>query len=86
MVKVVIYSTEQCPYCHRAEALLAQKGVTNLLKIGVDTNQAQLALMIERSGRRSVPQIFINDVHVGGFDDLVALDRAKKLDALLLEA
>ncbi len=85
MAQVVIYSTAQCPFCRRAEALLAQKGVSDLQKIGVDTNPEQLALMIERSGRRSVPQIFINDVHIGGFDDLAALDRDKKLDALLFE-
>jgi len=66
-----------------AEKLLAKKGVANLEKILIDRDPAQREVMMTRTGRRTVPQIYIGDTHVGGYDDLVALDRAGKLDPLL---
>lgn len=83
MNEVTMYSTQRCPFCQSAEQLLKHKGVADLKKIAVDREPDQLAAMIARTGRRSVPQIFIGTVHVGGYDDLVALDRAGQLDALL---
>lgn len=81
-----MYSTAVCPYCVRAEQLLASKGQTAIAKIRVDLEPGRRAEMIERTGRRTVPQIYIGTVHVGGYDDLVALDRAGKLDPLLAGA
>ena len=83
MQKVVMYSTDYCPYCQRAEALLKARGVTDLEKIRVDHDPAQRTIMIERTGRRTVPQIYIGATHVGGCDDLVALDRQGGLLPLL---
>lgn len=83
MPKVLMYSTGVCPYCVRAEMLLKQRGVAEIEKIRIDTDPAQRAVMMERTGRRTVPQIYIGDTHVGGFDDLSALDRAGKLMPLL---
>ena len=83
MNKVVMYSTDYCPYCQRAEALLKARGVTDLEKIRVDRDPAQRTIMIERTGRRTVPQIYIGATHVGGCDDLVALDRQGGLLPLL---
>lgn len=83
MNKVVMYSTGYCPFCTRAEMLLKQRGVNDIEKIMVDEDPAQRAAMMERTGRRTVPQIYIGDTHVGGFDDLSALDRAGKLMPLL---
>jgi glutaredoxin 3 len=83
MTEVTMYSTQRCPFCQRAEQLLKSKGVSDLKKIAVDREPDQLTTMIARTGRRSVPQIFIGAVHVGGYDDLAALDRAGQLDALL---
>lgn len=80
---VIMYSTGVCPYCIRAEQLLKNKGVETIEKIRVDLNPEQRAIMMEKTGRRTVPQIYIGDTHVGGFDDLAALDHAGKLDALL---
>lgn len=80
---VTLYHTAMCPYCVRAERLLEAKGVTNIEKIRVDLDPQQRIVMMERTGRRSVPQIFIGDTHVGGFDDMYALDQAGKLDPLL---
>jgi len=81
--KVTMYSTAVCPYCVRAEALLKQRGVTDIDKIRIDQDLAERDRMIERTGRRSVPQIYIGERHVGGFDDLAALDRAGELVPLL---
>ncbi len=81
--RVQMYSTAVCPYCQRAEALLKARGVENIEKVRVDLDAAHLEEMVRRSGRRTVPQIFIGDTHVGGFDDLSALDRDGKLTALL---
>ena len=83
MAKVVMYSTAVCPYCIQAERLLKAKGVDAIEKVRVDLQPEQRDLMIEKTGRRTVPQIFIGDTHVGGFDDLSALDRAGGLDPLL---
>ncbi len=82
MPKITMYATEYCPYCHRAEALLKSKGAM-IDKILVDADPARKAEMIQRTGRRTVPQIFIGETHVGGCDDLHALDRAGGLDPLL---
>jgi glutaredoxin 3 len=80
---VVMYATAVCPYCVAAERLLRSKGVASIDKIRVDAEPARRAEMVERTGRRTVPQIFIGGHHVGGFDDLAALDHAGKLDPLL---
>ena len=80
---VTLYHTAMCPYCVRAERLLEAKGVTNIHKIRVDLEPEQRMIMMERTGRRTVPQIYIGDTHVGGFDDMYALDQAGKLDPLL---
>jgi glutaredoxin 3 len=80
---VIVYSTGWCPYCVRAKALLERKGVP-FREVRVDEDPAERATMLERSrGQRTVPQIFIGDRHVGGFDDLYALDKAGELDRLL---
>jgi len=78
-----MYSTAVCPYCVMAERLLKSKGVENIEKIRVDLQPEQRAEMMQKTGRRTVPQIYIGDTHVGGFDDLSALDHAGKLDPLL---
>ena len=83
MANVTMYCTAVCPYCVRAEMLLKQRGVAHIEKIRIDTDPQQRAIMMERTGRRTVPQIYINDTHVGGYDDLAALDRANKLMPLL---
>lgn len=83
MSKVVMYSKDYCPYCSRAKTLLTERGVTDLEIIRIDQDPAQRDVMIERTGRRTVPQIFIGDKHVGGCDDLVALDRSGGLLPLL---
>jgi len=81
--EIVMYSTRVCPYCERARALFARKKV-DFKEIKIDEDPQQFAIMLKRSnGRRTVPQIFIGDKHVGGFDDMVALDRAGQLDPLL---
>jgi glutaredoxin 3 len=77
-----MYATGWCPYCARARQLLAAKGVT-VDEIDIDARPDQRAVMMERSGRRTVPQIFIGDRHIGGCDDLHALDAAGGLDPLL---
>jgi glutaredoxin 3 len=82
-VQVVMYSTAVCPYCTMAERLLKSKGVVEIEKIRVDLDPVVREDMMQKTGRRTVPQIYIGDTHVGGFDDLSALDRAGKLDALL---
>ena len=80
---VRMYATATCSYCIRAEQLLQHKGVNGLEKIRVDLEPGRREEMMKASGRRTVPQIFIGDYHVGGCDDLFALDRAGKLDPLL---
>jgi glutaredoxin 3 len=81
-----MYSTAVCPYCIMAERLLKAKGVEAIEKIRVDMEPELRAEMMQKTGRRTVPQIYIGDTHVGGFDDLSALDRAGKLDPLLQRA
>ena len=83
MQTVTIYSTQTCPYCVRAKALLKERGVEVLNDVRVDLEPAERQVMIERTGRRSVPQIFIGATHVGGCDDLVALDARGGLLAML---
>jgi len=83
MAKITMYSTQVCPYCVMAERLLTSKGVAITEKILVDKDPTLRDEMIAKTGRRTVPQIFINETHEGGFDDLSALDRAGKLDPLL---
>ena len=83
MAKIRMYSTAVCPYCQRAEMLLKSKGVAEIEKIRVDLDPARRDEMMQKTGRRTVPQIYIGEVHVGGFDDLADLDRAGKLDPLL---
>lgn len=78
-----MYCTGDCPYCHRAEALLKSKGVAEIDKIRIDLEPERRDEMMAKTGRRTVPQIYIGEVHVGGCDDLVALDRAGKLEAML---
>jgi glutaredoxin 3 len=78
-----MYTTAMCPYCQMAERLLTSKGVATLEKIRVDLEPARRAEMMKRTGRRTVPQIYIGETHVGGYDELAALDRAGKLDELL---
>ena len=81
--KILMYSTAVCPSCVRAEGLLRRKGVSEIEKVRIDTDPARRDEMMERTGRRTVPQIYIGDFHVGGCDDLFALDHAGKLDPLL---
>jgi len=85
MPKIIIYTTPFCPYCHRAKRLLAQKGAS-FEEIDVSGDWAARDRLMEKAGgRTSVPQIWIGELHVGGSDELVALDRAGKLDALLAD-
>jgi glutaredoxin 3 len=83
MQHVMMYSTSSCPFCHRAKALLRQRGVDSIDEVRIDEEPGARAAMIERTQRYTVPQIFIGDTHVGGCDDLVALDRAGGLEPLL---
>ena len=83
MAKVLMYSTAVCPYCVRAEQLLKRKGVQEIEKIRVDLQPELRIAMMEKTGRRTVPQIYINGVYVGGYDDLASLDHAGGLDTLL---
>lgn len=83
MAKVLMYCTEVCPYCVRAEALLKKRGVTEIEKIRIDLNPEQRDIMIAKTGRRTVPQIYIGEHHVGGFDDMAELDSQGGLIPLL---
>jgi len=83
MVKVKVYSKETCPYCVMAKNLLAQKGVSDIDEVRIDLLPEERDKMIEITGRMTVPQIFIGDLHVGGFDDLAKLNRSGELDKLL---
>ncbi len=80
--KVIIYTTGICPYCTRAKHLLQRKDI-EFDEIRIDTDREQMRIMMERSRRHTVPQIFIDDFHVGGFDDLAALEARGELDPLL---
>jgi glutaredoxin 3 len=81
MTNVTLYSTGTCPYCVAAETLLKKRGITDIQKIRVDQSAELLEEMIRQTGRKTVPQIFINQQHVGGFDDLVKFDAAGKLSS-----
>ena len=83
MTSVLMYSTGVCPYCVRAEQLLHARGVTEIEKVRVDLEPERREEMMQKTGRRTVPQIFINGTHIGGCDDLIALDKDGKLQALL---
>jgi len=83
MAKVVMYTTAVCPYCIRAEQLLKNKGVSEIEKIRVDLQPELRVAMMEKTGRRTVPQIFINGEHVGGYDNIAELNHEGTLDALL---
>lgn len=85
MRKVSMYATGVCPYCVMAERLLRSKGVTDIEKIRVDLDPERRMEMTERTGRRTVPQIYVAEHHVGGFDELAALERAGRLESLLSE-
>ncbi len=82
MITIDIYTKQTCPFCHRAKALLDQKGV-QYQEIAIDNDSEKRAEMIDRSGRTTVPQIFINQQHIGGCDDLFALEQRAELDPLL---
>ncbi|MEO6825561.1 MAG: glutaredoxin 3 [Nitrosospira sp.] len=83
MMKVVMYSSGFCPYCSRAERVLRARGVVEIEKIRIDLDPARRAEMMQKTGRRTVPQIYIGDTHVGGYDDLAKLDRDDGLIKLL---
>jgi glutaredoxin 3 len=83
MAKVLMYSTGACPFCIMAERLLKAKGVAEIEKVRIDLEPARRDEMMQRTGRRTVPQIYVGDRHVGGYDDLAALDRAGGLDPIL---
>jgi len=83
MVKVTMYCTEVCPYCVRAEQLLKKRGVTEIEKIRIDLLPEQRDIMMAKTGRRTVPQIYIGERHVGGFDDMAELDSLGELVPLL---
>ena len=82
MAKVQIYSKQQCPYCVRAKNLLSKKGVT-FEEIDVENDEARRAWLVEATGQRTVPQVFVDGRPLGGFSDIDALDRAGKLDPIL---
>jgi glutaredoxin 3 len=82
IVKVLMYTTAVCPYCQMAERLLRSKGV-EVEKVRVDLEPQRRVEMMQKTGRRTVPQIYIGETHVGGYDDLAALEHAGRLDSLL---
>lgn len=84
MKKVEIYTTGWCPYCHAAKSLLADKGVS-YIEVDADDPEVRAAMVQRAHGRRTVPQIFIGDTHVGGYDDMAALERRGQLDPLLAD-
>jgi glutaredoxin 3 len=83
MAKITMYSSGVCPFCQMAERLLRAKGIAAIDKIRVDLEPERRVEMMEKTGRRTVPQIYIGETHVGGFEELAALDRAGRLDGLL---
>jgi glutaredoxin 3 len=83
MAAVKMFTTQVCPYCQRAKMLLKQRGVTDLEEVRIDLDPVQRDAMMQLTGRRTVPQIFIGDTHVGGCDDLIALDQRGGLVPLL---
>jgi glutaredoxin 3 len=83
MAKVKMYTTQVCPYCLRAKALLKQRGVAQIEEVRIDLNPTERQAMMDLTGRRTVPQIFIGSTHVGGCDELIALDQRGELMPLL---
>jgi len=83
MPRITMYSTGVCPYCQMAERLLRAKGISAIDKVRVDLEPERRVEMMEKTGRRTVPQIYIGDTHVGGYEELAALERAGSLDELL---
>lgn len=83
MTNIVMYTTATCPYCVNAERLLISKGVKEINKVRIDLQPEKRDEMMQKTGRRTVPQIYIDERHIGGFDDLRALDMAGELDPLL---
>ncbi len=83
MARIVMYTTEVCPYCVRAKQLLRNKGVTEIEEIRVDLQPELRVAMMEKTGRRTVPQIYIDEHHIGGYDDLASLNHHGELDILL---
>ena len=83
--RVLMYCTEVCPYCVRAERLLRARGVAEIEKIRVDLQPELRMAMMEKTGRRTVPQIYIGERHVGGYDDLAALEKSGELALLLID-
>ena len=86
MATITMYTTAVCPYCVRAKSILKAKGVTDINEVRIDSDPEQRQIMMQRTSRRTVPQIYINDFHVGGCDDLEALNAAGKLEPLLQQA
>ncbi len=86
MATVKMYTTQVCPFCVRAKMLLKQRGVEQIDEIRIDLNPEERQAMMDKTGRRTVPQIFIGDTHVGGCDDLIALDQRGGLMPLLQAA
>ena len=86
MAKVLMYSSAMCPFCVRAEQLLKRKGVADIEKVRVDLQPEERRVMMERTGRRTVPQIYIGETYVGGCEELFALEHAGELDPLLAAA
>ena len=84
-MKVLMYSSSNCPFCEKAKKLLNDKNIKFEL-IGVDNDDASRAVMEERSQRRTVPQIFINDIHIGGYTDLYAFDQSGQLDQMIADS
>ena len=85
MPKITMYLTGVCPFCHMAERLLQSRGVDSIDKIRIDLDPVQREEMMKKTGRRTVPQIYIGERHVGGFDDLAALDKSGQLEPLLAD-
>ena len=83
MANITMYVTASCPYCHNAERLLLSKGVEHIHKVRIDLDPDLRVAMMEKSGRRTVPQIYINERHIGGFDDLRALDFGRRVGRLV---
>jgi glutaredoxin 3 len=83
MREITMYATATCPYCIQAERLLKSRGVTEITKVRIDLTPGLREAMMQRTGRRTVPQIYIGDYHVGGYDDLAALERSGRLAPLL---
>ena len=83
MAKIMMYTTGVCPFCRMAERLLEAKGIADIDRVRIDLEPEKRAEMMQKTGRRTVPQIYIGATHVGGFDELAALENAGKLDELL---